>query len=119
MSEPFVPGGQGLPRVGFDKLGKQTGAGLSKFSGPSVCTVMTIGRSAPGGSGPGKRSCGTGAIPTFPPRVPSSLNSELAGTVMLTPTSAGLFAMTLGGNEIVVSVVMLTGCSVPTVISGK
>src|SRR5215475_635112 len=109
MSAPFVPGGQGLPKVGFDKFGKQTGAGLSKFSGPSVCTVITSGSSAPGGSGPGKRSGGTGAIPTLPPRVPSSLNSELAGTVMLTPASAGLFATTLAGNEIVVFCVMLTG----------
>src|SRR5262249_3104326 len=103
MSEPLVPGGHGLPKVGFGKFGKQTGAGLSKFSGPSVCTVMTRGSSTPGGSGPGKRSGGTGAMPTFPPRVPSSLNNEFAGTVMLTPASAGLFAITLGGNEIVVS----------------
>ena len=57
-----------LPVVGSAKFGNFTGAGLSKFSGPSVCTVMTSGGVAPSGKGPGKRSGGTGAMPTFPPR---------------------------------------------------
>ena len=119
INEPWVPGGHGFPVVGFGRFGKQTGAGLSKFSPPSVCTVITSGSCAPGGRGPGNRSGGTGEMPTLPPRVPSSLNSELAGTVMLTPAKAGLFATTNGGNETVVSLVRLTACSVPAVISGR
>src|SRR5258707_15500169 len=95
------------------------GTGLSKFKGPSVCTVITMGSSNPGGRGPGKRSGGTGAIPTFPPRVPSSLNNEFAGTMIDTPASAGLFEITEGGKLMAVSAVMLTGCNVSAVISGK
>src|SRR5438067_696685 len=107
------------PGVMLRRLGKHTGAGLSKFNAPSVCTVMTSGKSSPGGNGPGNRSGGTGAIPTFPPRVPSSLNSEFAGTVIVTPANAGLFAVTDGGKVMIVFVFMLTGCKVPAVISGR
>ena len=56
-------------------FGKHAPTGLSKFV-PVDCTVMTRGSFSPSGSGPGSRSGGTGAIPTMPPRVPFSLNSE-------------------------------------------
>ena len=58
-------------------------------------------------------------MPTFPPRVPSSLKSALAGTVMLTPASAALLASTEGGNWIWVFWVALTLCKVPAGISGR
>ena len=47
-------------------------------------------------------------MPTMPPRVPLSLNNEFAGTVSDTPASAELLDKTVGGNAIVVSLVMLT-----------
>ena len=74
--------------------------------------VITSGNSKPDGSGrqPVRRHRRNAH---FPPRVPSSLNSEFAGTVMLTPAKAGLLDTTLCGNEIIVSLVMLTGCKIP------
>src|SRR5580765_3983563 len=112
----FAPAGSFSPVSGSGKLGKRTGTGLSKLLGPSVWTVMTSGNPRPGGSGPGNRSGGTGAMPTLPPRVPLSLNSELAGTVIETPAKAGLLAITDGGKVIRVSSVALTGCKVPATI---
>jgi len=73
------------------QIRKTDGRWFIEVEGSVVCTVITMGSSNPGGSGPGNRSGGTGAMPTLPPRVPSSLNSELAGTVIDTPASAGLF----------------------------
>ena len=72
-----------------------------------------------GGSGPGNRSGETGAIPTLPPRVPLSLNSELAGTVTETPARAALLAITEAGKVIRVSFVALTACRVSLIISGR
>src|SRR5690349_11919373 len=113
MSSCLVPGASFRPVIESGRFGKQTGAGLSKFRAPSVCKVITRAGVTPGGSGPGNRSGGTGAIPTLPPRLPSSLKSELAGTVTETPARAALLATTEAGKVIVESTVLLTGCSVP------
>lgn len=59
---------------------------------------MTRGSCNPGGNGSGSRSAGTGASPTLPPRLPLSPNSELAGTLISTPASAGFAASTEGLN---------------------
>src|SRR6185503_12310526 len=104
----FSPGPRSLPVTGFGRLGKRTGTGRSKFSEPEVCTVITSGKFSPGGKGPGRRSGGTGAMPTLPPRVPLALKSEFAGTVSVTPASAGLFDETEDGKVMTVSFVMLT-----------
>jgi hypothetical protein len=68
-----------------------------------------MGISNPGGNGSGKRFGGTGASPTRPPRVPLSLNSAFAGTVMDTLANAGFVETTLLETLITVSVIALTG----------
>src|SRR5688572_11233526 len=112
-------GGSRRPVTGSGRFGKRTGTGRSKLLGPSVWRVITIGRFNPGGSGSGKRSEGTGAMPTRPPRVPLSLNNEFAGTVIETPAIAGLLLTTEAGKVMTVFVVMLTGWSVPWMMSGR
>ncbi len=114
-----VPGGGVSPLSGLGRLGKQMGAGKSKLVGPSVCTVMTTGKSKSVGRTPGSRSGGTGAMPTWPPRAPSSAKRESAGTVMATPSSSGCSATTSGGKAMTVSSVWLTGCKEPGAIRGR
>ena len=69
----LLPRRNTTPVFGFGKFGKQIGAGTSKLVAPSVCTVITSGNSSSSGNCPGIRSGGTGAMPTWPPGVPSSL----------------------------------------------
>src|SRR3954451_13751574 len=66
-------------------LGRQIGAGWSKFVPRSDWTVTTRLGSMPGGNGPGSRSGGTTARPTLPPRDPSSEYRASAGTVTSAP----------------------------------
>jgi hypothetical protein len=113
------PGPNFTPVTGSGRIGNRTGTGVSKFNGPSVCTVITNGNSSPGGSGSGNRSPGTGAKPTIPPRCPSSANNAFAGTVIRTPSSPGFSASTDAENVTVVSSVALTGRSASPAINGR
>ena len=69
---------------------------------------MTSGKTSPAGKGSGKRSAGTGAMPTLPPRAPLSSYKELAGTMISTPAKAGLAASTDGAKATRVSATVLT-----------
>ncbi len=121
----FAPGGSASrspspSRSSTGRFGNVAGIGTSKLVGIAppgvdgpVCTVITRGRFNPGGSGPGMRSGGTGAMPTVPPRVPSSAKSALAGTMTFTPANSGNWSSTAGAKVTSVSCSMLTGCSVP------
>lgn len=119
QSADLAPGGRFWPVTGSGRFGNRTGTGSLKFDGPSVWMVMTSGRANPGGSGEGMRSGSTGAMPTWPPRVPSSAKSALGGTVRLTPASSGCSASTAGGKVTVVGSVALTGRNVPALTRGR
>jgi hypothetical protein len=109
MRARLLPGGGNKPFPESGRFGKHAGTGRSKFKAPSLWTVITNGSSNPGGNGPGNRSGGTGAMPTRPPRVPLSLKSALAGTLISTPASAGFAATTSTGKVTFVSCAVLTG----------